>query len=92
MTEEQKAALPRPLKLRLLLARLKIRDEDIAGTIVQANGKRLSRSAFSQWVNGTKFLTQTPIASLEAQVADFLRAEHVSEKEIATAFDSGLAL
>ena len=87
MTEEQKAALPRPLKLRLLLARLRIRDEDIAGTIVQANGKRLSRSAFSQWVNGTKFLTQTPIASLEAQVADFLRAEHVSEKDIATAFE-----
>lgn len=87
MTEEQKAALPRPLKLRVLLARLKIRDEDIAGTILQANGKRLSRSAFSQWVNGTKFLTQTPIASLEAQVADFLRAEHVSEKDIATAFE-----
>lgn len=87
MTEAQKAALPRPLKLRVLLARLHIRDEDIAGTILQANGKRLSRSAFSQWVNGTKFLTQTPIASLEAQVADFLRAEHVSEKDIATAFE-----
>lgn len=87
MTEEQKAALPRPLKLRVLLARLRIRDEDIAGCILQANGKRLSRSAFSQWVNGTKFLTQTPIESLEAQVADFLRAEHVPEKDIAEAFE-----
>jgi type II secretory pathway predicted ATPase ExeA len=87
MTEEQKAALPRPLKLRVLLARLRIRDEDIAATIVQADGKRLSRSAFSQWVNGTRLLVNTPVAALEAQVADFLRAEHVSEKDIATAFE-----
>lgn len=87
MTKAQKAALPRPLRLRSLLARLGIRHEDIAPAIVQQDGRPVSRSAFSQWINGKKLLVNTPLASLEAQVGDFLRAEHVPEADISAAFE-----
>ena len=87
MTKAQKAALPRPLRLRSLLARLNIRHDDIAPHIRQHDGRPLSRSALSQWVNGKKQLVNTPLHSLQAQVTDFLIAENVPAAAMAGMFD-----
>ena len=87
MTKAQKAALPRPLRLRSLLARLGIRHHDIAPAILQHDGKPLSRTAFSQWVNGTKLLVNTPVRSLESQVVAFLLAENVPSADMVNLFE-----
>lgn len=87
MTRAEKAAMPRPLKLRALLARLGIKHEDIVPHIVQANGRPLSRTAFSHWLNQGKALVHTPMEDIKQQVITYLRDEHVSEADIGSAFE-----
>lgn len=87
MTRAEKAAMPRPLKLRALLARLGIKHEDIVPHILQANGRTLSRTAFSHWLNQGKPLVHTPMEDIKQQVINYLRDEHVSEADIGAAFE-----
>lgn len=87
MTRAEKAAMPRPLKLRALLARLGIKHEDIVPRILQSNGRTLSRTSFSHWLNEGKGLVKTPMEDIKQQVIQYLRDEHVSEADIGSAFE-----
>lgn len=80
-------ATTRPMRLKALLAKHRIGHEAFRHGITQTNGRALSRPAFSLWLNGRKPVAKTPLAHLQAQIANALRTYGVSETAIATAFD-----
>lgn len=87
MTRAEKAAMPRPLKLRALLARAGIKHDDIVPHLKQSDGRVLSRTSFSQWINKGKSLVHTPAEDLKKQVVKFLQDEQLPEADIASAFE-----
>lgn len=87
MTKAEKAAMPRPLKLRALLAIRGIKHDDIVATLRQSDGRTLSRTMFSLWMNKGRAPARTSVEELKTQVVTFLRDEHVPEADIATAFE-----
>lgn len=87
MTRAEKAALPRPLRLRALLARRGIKHEEVCAAIRQADGSPLSRASFSQWLNKGRTLVRTPMEAVEEQVRKFMHARRFTAAEIETAFD-----
>lgn len=76
-----------PLKLKGVLARHAIRQNEWAEAMKQLDGQSFSQTATTQLINWNMWPKRTPRHSIEQQSAAFLRARGVAEEDIATVFE-----
>lgn len=76
-----------PIKLKSVLMRNGIRQNDWCAAVMKDNGFPLSDSAGNQIINWNTWPKTTTVDSVKAQTADFLRSLNVPEADIAVAWD-----
>lgn len=77
----------RSLKLKTLLLRHNLTIAEASRCVLQANGKRISRSAMSQLCTYGILPAQTPLDTIKAQLESWLATHGVPAAEIAVAFE-----
>jgi len=76
-----------PLKLKGVLARHAIKQNEWAGSVKQFDGTPLSQTATTQLLNWNIWPVKTPRHSIVEQTTEFLRGASVPEEDIACAFE-----
>lgn len=76
-----------PLKLKGVLIRHGIKQNEWSARVLQFDNRPLGESAATILLNWNQWPRRTPRKSIEEQTAQFLRARGVSEEEIASAFE-----
>lgn len=76
-----------PIKLKAVLMRNGIRQNDWCAAVMQTNGFKLSLAAGAQIINWNTWPKNTTADSIKAQTADFLRSRKIAESEIATVWE-----
>jgi len=76
-----------PIKLKAILMRFGIKQNDWCKAVIQVSGMPLSLSAGAQVINWDTWPKATPKASIVAQTETFLRSSGVPESEIAQAWN-----
>lgn len=77
-----------PIRLKGVLINRGISQPDLAATVLQANGKPISRTSLSLLINWGYYPRSTPQADIHRQVEQKLREWKVPEEEIATLWEA----